>query len=80
MQTTVDWKQAPKDARWWAMDADGEAHWLSGPTIMSFTRFWFFELAAAPSFDFNGDWRKSLVERPAAQECGRKKIPDALVE
>ncbi len=25
----IDWNEAPKGARWWAMDANGQAHWFS---------------------------------------------------
>lgn len=59
----VDWKQAPKQARWWAMDANGKAHWFNEPNVASFTYFWFADSTEAPNFGFEGDWRKSLVER-----------------
>ncbi|WWV84016.1 hypothetical protein G6K87_20355 [Agrobacterium tumefaciens] len=61
----VDWKLAPKNARWWAVDANGEAHWFCEPDISGFTDFWFSESISAPSFSFNGDWRTSLTERPS---------------
>jgi len=60
----IDWKQAPKSARWWAVDADGLAHWYCAPNIAAFTNFWFAEATPAPKFGFTGDWRNSLVERP----------------
>ncbi|WP_407059116.1 hypothetical protein ACKZDW_13210 [Ralstonia syzygii subsp. celebesensis] len=60
----IDWKQAPKGARWWAMNADGYAHWFLAPNVAAFTNFWFSEPVSAPHFGFNGDWRHSLVERP----------------
>jgi hypothetical protein len=60
----VDWKKAPKNAQWWAVDANGEAHWFCAPDIAAFTDFWFSEPMPAPLFDFEGDWRQSLVERP----------------
>lgn len=60
----VDWKQAPRNARWWAVDANGQAHWYCTPNVAAFTDFWFAESEPAPSFGFTGDWRASLVERP----------------
>ncbi|MDR8026953.1 hypothetical protein KPA93_27430 [Burkholderia cenocepacia] len=61
----IDWKKAPKAARWWAMDANGEAHWFLAPNVAAYTDFWFSEPVRAPSFGFKGDWRTSLVERPS---------------
>lgn len=60
----IDWKLAPKHARWWAVDANGEAHWFCEPDIAAFTDFWFSEPIPAPSFGFTGDWRTSRIERP----------------
>ncbi|EFO33230.1 conserved domain protein [Roseibium sp. TrichSKD4] len=62
--TNIDWKQAPKNARWWAMDKDGEAHWFCVPDVAAFTDFWFSEPKPAPTFNFDGDWSQSLTERP----------------
>lgn len=62
----IDWKKAPKLARWWAVDGDGKAHWYCAPNVAAFTDFWFQESHEAPIFGFTGDWRKSLVERPAS--------------
>ena len=66
MQTSAnfDWKQAPKEARWWSMDANGQAHWFCKPNVQAFTDFWFSEPILAPSFGYLGDWKVSLVERP----------------
>ncbi len=61
----VDWKKAPKTARWWAMDEDGHAHWFVAPNVAAFTDFWFSEPIQAPRFGYVGDWRMSLTERPA---------------
>ncbi|MCK3776444.1 hypothetical protein MZK49_06845 [Ensifer sesbaniae] len=61
---SVDWKRAPKGARWWAMDADGQAHWYCAPDVAAFTDFWFASSVPAPDFGFVGDWRESLTERP----------------
>lgn len=60
----IDWKVAPKTARWWAIDADGRAHWYCMPDIKPFTNFWGVDMVEAPMFEFGGDWRTSLVERP----------------
>lgn len=60
----VDWKTAPKTARWWAIDANGEAHWFLEPNVAAFTDFWLSEPIPAPLFGFEGNWRESLVERP----------------
>lgn len=61
----IDWKLAPKNARWWAVDANGEAHWFCEPDIAAFTDFWFSDSVTAPLFGYVGDWRESLVERPS---------------
>jgi hypothetical protein len=62
----IDWSLAPTTARWWGIDADGQAHWFVAPNVAAFTDFWFSEPVPAPDFGFDGDWRKSLVERPTA--------------
>ena len=61
----VDWKKAPRLARWWAMDADGKAHWFWEPNVAAFTDFWFSERAPAPDFGYVGDYKQSLTARPA---------------
>lgn len=65
MQPQIDWTQAPKGARWWAMDANGHAHWFVVPEAVVVTNLWNSEPVPAPTFGFAGDWRDSLVERPA---------------
>lgn len=35
----IDWKQAPKGAVWWAVDANGEANWFCEPDVAAFTDF-----------------------------------------
>lgn len=67
MHTDVAWEEAPKNARWWATDANGQAHWFCGPNVAPFTNFWFSEPILAPDFGYCGDWRESLTERPPAQ-------------
>ena len=61
----VDWKQAPRRARWWAVDADGNAHWYCEPDVAAFTNFWLSVREPAPSFGYLGDYKQSLTERPA---------------
>lgn len=60
----IDWSIAPKGARWWAMNEDRCACWFSAPSIVASTSFWFSSEVPAPQFDFEGDWRLSLSERP----------------
>lgn len=60
----IDWKRAPKEARWWALDEDGRAHWFVAPNVAAYTDFWFSEPIPAPRFGFTGNWRESLTERP----------------
>lgn len=62
----VDWKHAPRLARWWAVDANGQAHWFFAPSVAPFTNFWYSEPQAAPTFGYVGDYKQSLTERPAA--------------
>jgi hypothetical protein len=64
MHDGVDWKSAPKTAQWWAVDADGNAHWFKSPNVAAFTDFWFTDSEPAPSFGYEGDWRESLTRRP----------------
>jgi hypothetical protein len=64
MHSGVDWKAAPKSALWWAVDADGTAHWFNAPNVAPFTNFWFADPENAPLFDYAGDWRESLTKRP----------------
>jgi hypothetical protein len=67
MHTGIDWKAAPKTAHWWAVDANGQAHWFMAPNIAPFTDFWFTDHVPAPHFDYQGDWRESLTARPGAR-------------
>jgi len=55
MHIGVDWNGAPKTAQWWAVDANGQAHWFMAPNIAPFTDFWFTDLAPAPLFH-SGNW------------------------
>lgn len=64
MLIEIDWKKAPRGAKWWAVDASGEAHWYMAPNFIPRTNFWFAAELPAPTFGFLGDWKESLVERP----------------
>ena len=67
----VDWTAAPKAARWWAVDKNGEAHWFCVPDVQPFTDFWFSaDPAPAPTFGFSGDWKTSLIERGSSEKSG----------
>ena len=63
MIAKIDWSKAPKSARWWAVDANGEAHWFCAPNVAPFTDFWFSEPVDAPTFGFDGDYKTSLIDR-----------------
>jgi hypothetical protein len=66
--SSIDWSQAPEDARWWAMDGDGHAYWYCRPQIAAATTFWFAARHPAPSFGYARDFRQSLQARPAPAE------------
>lgn len=65
MYVGVDWKKAPKNAFWWAVDEDGKAHWFKGPDVIPHTKFWFMDVDPAPLFGYEGGWRESLTRGPA---------------
>lgn len=67
MHLGVDWSKAPKLARWWAVDEDGQAYWYCAPDVAARTAFWFADSLPAPTFGYEGDWRESLTERPGKQ-------------
>ena len=61
----MDWTQAPDWAKWWAMDATGNAYWYEEKPIES-SRYFHTEGNAlrAPGFGWDSDrWVESLVER-----------------
>ena len=61
----IDWSKAPKNARWWAIDKNGDAHWFGSPDVKARTDFWFpADLVPASTFGFDGDWKETLTERP----------------
>ncbi len=63
MHKDVDWKSAPKNAVWWAVDQDGTSHWFKSPNVVPFTAFWFADQENAPLFGYTGDWHESLTQR-----------------
>ena len=63
IKVVIDWSKAPKGARWWAIDADGQANWFCAPNVAAYTDFWFADPVPAPDFDYTGDRRNILKER-----------------
>lgn len=63
-----DWSQAPDWANWWAVDGSEQAYWYSLKPRLNNYQNDFREYDGAnnnaPSFDYKGDWRDSLRERP----------------
>jgi hypothetical protein len=72
----IEWSRAPRAARWWAIDADGAAHWFAEPNIGHDNDFWYAERIAAPDFGYSGNYRDSLTPRPDR----RKRRTRAAVE
>ena len=48
----IDWSQAPKTARWWAIDASGKAQRFVAPNVAAFSDFWLADPVPAPNFEF----------------------------
>lgn len=71
-----DWSQAPEWAKWWAMDGfSNEANWYYSTPYLDEDSDgeyeWNIELRSngetyskAPSFNYHGNWKDSLRERP----------------
>ena len=60
-----DWSQAPKWARWWAIDKDRLAFWHhTKPKNDDIEFYQCGEFCYAPSFNYQGDWKNSLRKRP----------------
>lgn len=60
-----DWSQAPKWARWWAIDKDRLAFWHhTKPKNDDIEFYQCGEFCYAPSFSYQGDWKNSLRKRP----------------
>ena len=63
-----DWSVAPDWANWWAMDDSGYFWWYQkepknkdGGWCVTYTAD---DFLAAPSFNYQGDWKDSLRKRP----------------
>ena len=60
-----DWSQAPKWARWWAIDKDRLAFWHHTKPKNDDIEFYQCGMFCdAPSFNYQGDWKDSLRKRP----------------
>ena len=60
-----DWSQAPKWARWWAIDKDRLAFWHhTKPKNDDIEFYQCGEFCDAPSFNYQGNWKDSLRKRP----------------
>lgn len=64
-----DWSQAPDWAQWWTVDEKSGMWWSDKPTVRQYDCMWFceeiyWECNKAPTFNYQGDWRKSLRKRP----------------
>ena len=64
-----DWSQAPSNATNWTMRKDGKCFWWKGKPLFDGSCFYdavgiCHTVGEAPSFDYKGDWRESLRERP----------------
>ena len=66
-----DWSQAPEWANWWAMDESGQCNWFEVMPHIDCYEFTYLPNGCnipvhyeAPSFNYQGDWRESLRERP----------------
>ena len=62
-----DWSQAPEWAVAWTYDKKATLWWSEAPEMHR--NFWFidggvWQCADAPSFNYQGDWKESLRERP----------------
>lgn len=64
----TDWKKAPEQANWLAMDQSGDWYWYANKPLMNFEynswrtsggMFW-----QAHSLKTNVDWKQSLEARP----------------
>ena len=62
-----DWSKAPERAKWWAMDKDRIAHYFENKPTKYIT-MWFPYYSSnterANNFEYTGDWKDSLRERP----------------
>lgn len=63
----VDWDQAPSWAEYWTSDDLAYYWWSLEPKFIS--EAWHFaggraDICGAPSFNYKGDWKNSLRQRP----------------
>ena len=69
----VDWLQAPKWAKYWLKDGySNKFWWCSNRPKLEEDYFLFhgrYSAEEAPSFGFNGDWKKSMTSRKAMIEA-----------
>lgn len=71
----VDWLQAPKWARYWLKDGHSNKYWWSSirpvkdMDLQAFCWRGDYFAEEAPSFDFLGQWDKSLTSRKAMIEA-----------
>lgn len=60
-----DWSQAPKWANWWVMHSDnGLCYWTASKPVKKWNKFLVGKNEGASTFNYQGDWRKSLRKRP----------------
>ena len=64
----VDWSQAPEWATHWAFDKNTKAHWYKGSPENDGKEWVMSRICTnyiqAPSFNYTGNWKDSLRERP----------------
>lgn len=66
-QLVIDWSLAPEQAKSWAVDRNGEAHWYFDSQPKQMGACWYGDTyKTAPSFGFENsqiDWKDSLRKR-----------------
>lgn len=71
MKVKPDWNSAPEWANWWAVDADGLAHWYANEPHTDDDGFWDFEgrveLHRNQALGSRDAWRSTLRHRSEAQ-------------
>lgn len=71
LEFKIDWSLAPEGFNWWAMDKCGVATWFKEKPLVGSIVFQEEFVSGgedgaidAPSFNFTGNWKDSLTERP----------------
>ncbi len=64
---TPDWTTAPEWAQWWAVDESGFAYWYEDMPVCNSGTWRGQRYEWAWDYDHCPAWRKSLMQRPAAQ-------------